>query len=98
MILLLARYHIADGKRDEVVGQIREMKARVEETEPACLAYDVWQSQDDPDVLVLHEVYADQAGVDAHRETAHFKEIVEGRIVPNLKNRAREFFDPALDT
>ena len=97
MILLVARYHIADGKRDEVIGHIRQMKTRVEEVEPACLAYEVWESQDDPNVLLLNEVYADQAAVDAHRVTAHFKDIVEGRIIPNLKQRTREFFTPIPD-
>jgi hypothetical protein len=32
----------------------------------------------------------------AHRETPHFKEIIEGRIVPLLESREREFFDAVV--
>ena len=50
--------------------------------EPACLVYRAARSVDDPDVFVLYEEYEDEAALLAHRETPHFKDLIEGVIVP----------------
>ena len=44
-------------------------------------------------VLSRLRVYADDAALQAHRETPHFKEILERRVVPLLTNRVREFYE-----
>ena len=40
--------------------------------EPGNLRFDVIQQADDPDRFVLVEVYADEAGMKAHKETPHY--------------------------
>jgi len=40
--------------------------------EPGNLRFDVNQQQDDPDRFVLYEVYRDEAGMAAHKETPHY--------------------------
>jgi autoinducer 2-degrading protein len=40
--------------------------------EPGNLRFDVLQQADDPNRFVLYEVYCDEAGVRAHKETAHY--------------------------
>jgi (4S)-4-hydroxy-5-phosphonooxypentane-2,3-dione isomerase len=42
---------------------------------------------------MLYEHYVDQAALDAHRATPHFKEIIEGTIIPMLEKRERFFYD-----
>jgi quinol monooxygenase YgiN len=37
-------------------------------------------------------VYKDAASIAAHRDTPHFKEIIEGIIVPLLEKREREIY------
>ena len=40
--------------------------------EPGNLRFDVNQQADDPDRFVLYEVYRDESGMKAHKETAHY--------------------------
>ena len=40
--------------------------------EPGNLRFDVSQQVDDPDRFVLYEVYRDEEGMNAHKETAHY--------------------------
>ncbi|MDR3181929.1 MAG: antibiotic biosynthesis monooxygenase [Planctomycetaceae bacterium] len=40
--------------------------------EPDNIRFDVLQNPDDPSKFVLYEVYKDAAGLDAHKQTAHY--------------------------
>jgi quinol monooxygenase YgiN len=46
--------------------------------------------------FLLYEHYADQGALDAHRNTPHFKEIIEGVIVPLLEKRERELYQSVI--
>ena len=46
--------------------------ARASLTEPGVLRFDVVQDRDDPDHVVLVEVYRDDAAAAAHKQTAHY--------------------------
>jgi autoinducer 2-degrading protein len=46
--------------------------ARATRGEPGNLRFDVNQRADDPDGFVLYEVYRDEAGMEAHKQTAHY--------------------------
>lgn len=48
-----------------------------EKDEPGCLRFDVVQDRDDPNRLYYYEVYKDEAALEAHRQTAHFKLYME---------------------
>jgi quinol monooxygenase YgiN len=93
MIVLTAKYTVQPGKGAAVDAALKRMAPLVAESEPGCSLYQVSRSQDNPDLLLLYEVYADEAAIQAHRETPHFKEIIEGIVVPLLQNRERELFD-----
>ena len=45
---------------------------------------------------ILVEGWSDQAALEAHTATAHFKEIIVGTVIPLLVRREREFYTPAL--
>jgi quinol monooxygenase YgiN len=90
MIVLLAKYHCKPGTADEVQQYLHQVKPLVEKSEPGCALYCVSRSQENPDHFLLYEHYVDQAAFDGHRETAHFKEIIEGKIMPLLERRERE--------
>lgn len=40
--------------------------------EPGCRRFDVLAPKDDPDRVVLYEIYDDRAAFDAHLKTPHF--------------------------
>jgi quinol monooxygenase YgiN len=91
MFVLTAKYLVKAGRGDEVEAALRRMAPLVK-TEPGCTLYHANRSADNPDVFLLYEQYIDEAAFDAHRNTPHFKEIVEGIIVPLLDKRERELY------
>jgi (4S)-4-hydroxy-5-phosphonooxypentane-2,3-dione isomerase len=48
-----------------------------EREEAGCLMFNITQDDADPNVLHLFEVYRDDAAVDAHVETPHFKRFAQ---------------------
>jgi len=66
-VRLIISLTAAPGKGGEF---LQAMKARCEEvaSEPGCEQFEVFQSALDPDRLVLLELWADQAALDAHAE------------------------------
>ncbi len=40
--------------------------------EPGNFRFDICQSREDPTSFLLYEVYASQADIEAHRQTAHY--------------------------
>ncbi|MGH2560071.1 MAG: putative quinol monooxygenase [Thermomicrobiales bacterium] len=97
MIVLTAIYHGQAGKGDEIEAALKRMAPLVAEQEPGCAMYQVSRSHDDADRFLLYELYADQAAIDAHRATPHFKEIIEGTIIPMLEKRDRAFYDLVIE-
>ena len=93
MIVLVAQYQAQPGRGDEVEAAIQRMALLVKQHEPGCILYQANRSRENPDHFLLYEQYADEAALAAHREAPHFKEIVEGTIVPMLEKREREFFN-----
>ena len=44
-----------------------------EKDEPGCLRFDVIRDRDDSNRFYFYEVYRDEAALEAHRQTPHFK-------------------------
>ena len=87
---LIARYFVKPGNAALVEDTLRTMAERVKADEPACLIYNANVDPDDENRFVLYEVYESEDAVAAHRETPHFKELIEGVVVPVLEKRERE--------
>jgi quinol monooxygenase YgiN len=93
---LIARYYVQPGQADVFEAALGRMAEAVRADEPACLLYNANVSVDDPNLYCLYEVYEDEAALVAHRETPHFKEIIEGIVVPVLEKREREVYRRVL--
>ena len=96
MIVLTAKYFVKAGHGDKVEAALRRMAPLVKASEPGCKMYHANRSADNPDIFLLYEHYADQAALDAHRNTPHFKEIIEGAIAPLLDKRERELYQSVI--
>ena len=90
--VLIARYYVQPGKTDVVEAGLAQMAARVASDEPGCILYNASVSVDDENLYCLYEVYENEDALVAHRDTPHFKEIIEGIIVPVLERREREVY------
>jgi quinol monooxygenase YgiN len=96
MIVLAAYYFGKPGTGDEVEANLKKMAPIVAKTEPGCKLYQASRAQDNPDNFLLYEHYEDEAALAAHRETPHFKEIIEGTISPLLEKRERVLYTLAV--
>ena len=94
---VIARHTIAAGNEDRVHEQLPQLIAAAR-TEPGNLAFDAYFALDDPTNYVLLERYTSRAAFAEHRETAPFKDIMLGRILPLLSNRVIEQYDAAEDS
>ena len=96
MIVLVAHYYGKPGQGDAIEAALKQMAPRVAEDEPGCKLYHASRSQENPDLFLLYEHYVDEAALLNHRETPHFKEIIEGTIMPLLEKRERELYTLAV--
>jgi len=96
MIVLIAKYHAKAGNVPAVLEHLKSMKPLVEQSEPGCRLYQVSRSSENENLLVLYEHYVDQAALVAHRETPHFKSIIEAQVIPLLEKRERELYELAI--
>ena len=71
MIVVCVHVHVTAEHRAAFIQATLENASRTIH-EPGNLRFDVLQQADDPDRFVLYEVYRDQAGADAHKQTAHY--------------------------
>jgi (4S)-4-hydroxy-5-phosphonooxypentane-2,3-dione isomerase len=96
MRTMLARYRAQPGQGDMVEAALQKMADAVARDEPGCLLYRASRSVEEPDVFVLYEEYVDEAALLAHRDTPHFRELIEGAVVPVLISREREVLVPVI--
>lgn len=94
MIVLVAKYYCLPDKGDEVQVYLQEMQPLVHEYEKGCTVYSANRSIENKDLFLIYEQYVDQAAFEAHRDTPHFREIIEGKIIPILERREREIYTP----
>lgn len=94
--VLIARYYVKPGNSQAVREALVKMSARVKADEPACLVYNANIDPQNENLYCLYEIYTDEAALAAHRETPHFKEIIEGIIVPLLEKREREIYQQVI--
>jgi quinol monooxygenase YgiN len=92
LITLAVKYTCKPGQADAVLAALRRMSALVKQHEPGCKAYQISRSVENPDLLLLYELYDDQAAFDFHTQTDHFKRIIQGEVIPLLESRVRETF------
>jgi autoinducer 2-degrading protein len=76
MHVVCVHIHVKPEHRDAFI-QITLENARNTIQEPGNLRFDVIQRVDDPNRFMLYEVYRDEAGMAAHKQTAHYARWAE---------------------
>ncbi len=85
MITIIATIRIKDGMAAEFEGPALELVAAVNANEPGNTLYALHRS-DEPNTYIFVERYVDEAAIDAHRQSDHFKEI-GARMGPAMAGR-----------
>lgn len=75
MIRLNVFIQVENARKAELVSAAKELVA-ASVKDPGCVAYDLFQSETRPDVLMICETWADEASLQAHEQSAHFTTLV----------------------
>lgn len=74
MLATVATIKVKDGQGAEFEKVATELVRKVNENEKGCLLYQLYHGEE-PNTYVFLERYADQAAVDAHRASDHYKTL-----------------------
>jgi len=80
---LIVDFEVKEGTADQVLAAVSENARNSVEKEPGCLQFDVMQAQDNPNRIMLFEVYENEAAFQAHGKTAHIQEFL-AKARPNF--------------
>jgi len=93
MLVNAVIYTFPPDEAAEAEGMLIELRD-ASRREAGCVAYDVARDVDDPTVFVLHEVWRDQAALDAHYAEEHFTRLgvngVRKLATERIGHRCRE--------
>jgi quinol monooxygenase YgiN len=74
MLGVVATIKVKEGQGEEFEKVATELVKKVNENEKGCLLYQLYHG-DEPNTYVFMERYADDAAVEAHRASEHFKTL-----------------------
>ena len=77
MVILHVTIQVKPEHVSEFLEVVRYDAEHSEKDEPGCLRFDVIQDKDDRNRFYFYEVYRDEAALEAHRQTPHFKRYAE---------------------
>lgn len=81
------RFELKD--HDRVAEMLRHLTAASRE-EPGCVSYIAHFVADDPTTVLIYEQYADEAALEDHRSSPHFKEYASGGFYQFMVDRKLE--------
>jgi quinol monooxygenase YgiN len=91
MIVLKVDMLVKSGTEETCREYIRILQEHSRK-EPGCLMYMGHQSTENPRKFLFYEQYKDEAAVQAHRDSAHFKQYVIGGLDTILEQRTRDLY------
>lgn len=83
---LIVRWKIRESEIPRVLALLPELASKTR-SEEGNLSYVIYQAENNPGELILHESYADAEAVEAHRKSDHYQKIVATAITPFLDLR-----------
>jgi quinol monooxygenase YgiN len=92
MISLIVNVTAKDGQGAALEAAFRELAARVKANEPGCLTYELIRDREAPGAYTIVEFYRDDAALEAHRNSAHFKALSPA-LGATFAGAARKLFD-----
>jgi quinol monooxygenase YgiN len=89
MVSFIVRLKFAPEDRTEVAETLRPL-AVASRQEPGCLSYIPHLVEGESDTVLIYEQYQDDAALDAHRDSVHFKQYAVGGLYQLMKERSVE--------
>ena len=84
--IVIAKWKIKESETARILKMLPELAEKTR-NEKGNLSYTIYQSENDPRELILHEQYVDAAAAETHRQSEHYKRIGVNEIIPHLEVR-----------
>lgn len=92
-LVVIAWWQTSAASLERVLALAAELR-EASLAEPGCLGYEILQRVGEPGSVVLIERYAGEEALEAHRLTAHYRELLVEGILPELTARRLELLRP----
>lgn len=89
MVSFTVRMRFEPKDRDRVVDILKHLTAESRK-EPGCISYTPHFVNDDPNTVLIYEQYQDEAALEAHRSSPHFKQYASGGLYQLMTDRKLE--------
>jgi quinol monooxygenase YgiN len=89
MISFTVRMKFDDKERPAIEEILRNLTT-ASRKEPGCVTYISHFVEGEPATVLIYEQYRDEAALDAHRNSPHFKQYATGGLYQLMKDRSRE--------
>ncbi|WP_280271793.1 putative quinol monooxygenase [Nocardia wallacei] len=83
MIAVIAELTVQDGKGVELESVVADLVVQIERNEPGNRAYRLVRSKQDPNSYRIFELYDDEAALEQHGKSEHFRAAGQ-RLAPLL--------------
>ncbi|HUS20265.1 MAG TPA: putative quinol monooxygenase [Terriglobales bacterium] len=93
MICLNVLLTVKPGTEAEVIANFKPL-TEASRQEPGCLMYIAHQHREDPTRFLVYEQYKDDAALDAHRDSPHFKQYAAEGLYRHVTDRQFAIFRP----
>jgi quinol monooxygenase YgiN len=91
MVSFSVRMRFRQEDRKQVIEILRSLTAASRQ-EPGCITYVPLLPDDDADAILIWEQYRDEAALEAHRASPHFKQYAVGGLYQLMRERTVENF------
>lgn len=83
---IIVKWRLKESETSRILKMLPELAEKTR-SEPGNLSYEIYQSESNPNELILHEQYVDADAAELHRQSEHYQRIVASEIIPHLEVR-----------
>jgi quinol monooxygenase YgiN len=92
MVILVVNLTMSAGHEKEITDMFRQLQTATRQ-ESGCLTYIVQRERENPRHYLVYEQYKDEAALEEHRNSAHFKKFATDGVFKFVTERRAEFFE-----
>jgi quinol monooxygenase YgiN len=93
MLVLAVHLTMRTGHDAEIITLFQQLQAGTR-NEPGCISYVVQRSRENPLHFLIYEQYRDEAALQEHRDSPHFKQFATNGVFRFVVQRQAELYDP----
>jgi len=93
MIVLAVTWIAKPGQEERAAALFRELTVKSRQ-EPGCAMYVAHRRNDDARQFFIYEQYRDEAALEHHRSSAHFKDIARGSLLECAERKEGALYTP----